>query len=219
MSTPPQPRVMWLIDAGYINQAALTNSVHNSFSLDYKRLKDRVVTTISPNVTTFYLDTLVIDPDGERDSSRKQQFHKWLQNTDHGPGMIVKTYPLKSTNADSAFCTLCQKRVVLTCPHSHDDSRYHPLRREQQKGVDVGLAVLATTRVNDYDILLLSSGDGDLLDAVEYVIGVAKKQLQLLGFKNGLSTDLQCRASKIHWIDDFKHEVNRQDNVPPTRRN
>ena len=82
------------------------------------------------------------------------------------------------------------------------------MQKEQQKGVDVGIATLALTLMNEYDTLLLSSGDGDLLDAVEY-ISQNGKQIELVVFKAGVSTDLQARADRLYWIDDFRNDVRR----------
>jgi uncharacterized LabA/DUF88 family protein len=72
--------------------------------------------------------------------------------------------------------------------------------------VDVGLATLALTHRDRYDTLLLSSGDSDLLDAVEYLTELGKR-LELVVFKDGVAPELQSRADTIHWIDDFAGEV------------
>jgi uncharacterized LabA/DUF88 family protein len=57
-----------------------------------------------------------------------------------------------------------------------------------------------------YDTLILSSGDADLIDAVEF-LSMQDKRLELLVFKDGVATELQCRADKVHWINDFAEEV------------
>jgi uncharacterized LabA/DUF88 family protein len=92
----------------------------------------------------------------------------------------------------------------MTCPNG----AAHHVSNQQQKGVDVGLATLALTHIGHYDTLVLSSGDGDLLDAVEY-LSEHGKRLELVVFRDGVSTDLQARADVIHWIDDFAADVRR----------
>ncbi len=74
--------------------------------------------------------------------------------------------------------------------------------------MDVGLATLALVHKDKIDTLLLSSGDGDLLDAVEHLSELGKR-LELVVFREGVSTELQSRADVIHWIDEFADEVRR----------
>ncbi len=81
---------------------------------------------------------------------------------------------------------------------------------QQQKGVDVGIATLALIHRKKYDTLLLSSGDGDLLDAIEFLSELGNR-IELLVFKYGVSTDLQSRADEILWVDDFAEEVRRDE--------
>lgn len=60
-----------------------------------------------------------------------------------------------------------------------------------------------------YETLLLSSGDGDLLDAVEFLSGHGKR-IKLAVFSEGVSTELQARADHVHWINEFADEVRRE---------
>jgi uncharacterized LabA/DUF88 family protein len=83
---------------------------------------------------------------------------------------------------------------------------------QQQKGVDVGMATLALIHRDRYETLLLSSGDGDLLDAVEF-LSEQGKRIELAVFSEGVSTDLQARANQIFWINDFADEI-RRDQKP-----
>ena len=82
----------------------------------------------------------------------------------------------------------------------------HSVCNQQQKGVDVGIATCALKHRDRYDTLLLSSGDGDLLDAIEF-LSEQGKRIELAVFREGVSTELQARADKIYWIDDFASEV------------
>lgn len=108
--------------------------------------------------------------------------------------------------ADYAYCEQCEKNVKLHCP-THDN---HHINNRQQKGVDVGIATLALTHMHKYDTLILSSGDGDLLDAIEFLSELVRR-IELIVFRNGVSTDLQSRADDIFWIDDFADEVRREE--------
>jgi len=73
----------------------------------------------------------------------------------------------------------------------------------QQKGVDVGLATLMLTRLNDYDVLVLSSGDKDLLDAVEYAKSQGK-DIELAVFKHGVAQRLINLSSQVLYLEQFK---------------
>jgi hypothetical protein len=62
----------------------------------------------------------------------------------------------------------------------------------------------------DPDVTLLSCGDGDLIDAIEFLSELGKR-IELLVFRYGVSTDLQARADEILWIDDFATDVRRDE--------
>jgi len=84
-------------------------------------------------------------------------------------------------------------------------------RLYQLKRVGADRAYMATCALKHrdrYDTLLLSSGDGDLLDAIEF-LSEQGKRIELAVFREGVSTELQARADKIYWIDDFAGEVER----------
>jgi uncharacterized LabA/DUF88 family protein len=111
---------------------------------------------------------------------------------------------VKSIAADRAYCDQCAAKVQLACPNGSG----HHISNQQQKGVDVGLATLALTHREQYDTLVLSSGDGDLLDAIEF-LSEHGKRLELLVFKEGVASELQSRTDAIHWIDDVADDVKR----------
>lgn len=70
----------------------------------------------------------------------------------------------------------------------------------------VGIATLALTLMDGYDTLLLSCGDGDLLDTVEHVTRRGKG-FEPAVFRHGVAADLQARADHIHWLDDMAEEI------------
>jgi len=188
---------LWLIDAGYLFNAQ--RSVGSGYHFDYLKLRRKLEET-RPIWRAYYLNSTPHPPTDAQDG-----FHTWLRSAPpRGPRLITKLYELKHVAADRAYCEQCATRVGLRCPNGSD----HRLRNQQQKGVDVGLATLALIHREQYETLLLSSGDGDLLDAVEY-LSEHRKRIELAVFTDGVSTDLQARSDHIYWINDFADEVRR----------
>lgn len=188
---------LWLIDAGYLFNAQ--RSVGRDYQFDYMKLKQKLEETGSL-WRAYYLNAT---PNATTDA--QDNFHSWLRSAGpRGPRIITKLYQLKQVGADRAYCTDCGTKVNLSCP----SGRAHALCNYQQKGVDVGIATLALTHRDRYDTLVLSTGDGDLLDMVEY-LSENNKRIELLVFRDGVSTDLQARADAVHWIDEFAEEVRR----------
>ena len=186
---------LWLIDAGYLFNAA--RSVEQNFQFDYLKLRNKVEETTSL-WRTYYLNSTPHPPTDAQDG-----FHTWLRSAPpRGPKFITKLYELKRIRADRAYCEQCKSKVDLSCPKGTE----HSLGNQQQKGVDVAIATLALVHHEKYETLILSSGDGDLLEAVEF-LSEKGKRIELVVFSEGVSTDLQARADHIHWINDFAEEV------------
>ena len=190
-------RRLWIIDASYLFNAR--RAVAAGFQFDYLKLRNKVE-TFGALWRAYYLNSTAHPAADARDA-----FHSFLRSAPpRGPKLITKLYELRSVGVEGAYCEQCGSKVHVTCPNV----AAHPLSNKQQKGVDVGMATLALTHRDHYDTLLLSSGDGDLLDTIEHLTELGKR-FELVVFKNGVSTDLQARADAIHWIDDFADEVRR----------
>jgi uncharacterized LabA/DUF88 family protein len=188
-------RILWLIDGGYLYKA---QSTIKDFQIDYIKLKEKLETD-GQIWRSYYLNS-VIHPM----SSELESFHRWMQSAPPiGPKIIVRNYSVKKTTLEFAYCDDCEKNVSISCPDCKSK-----LIKEHQKGVDVGIATLALSNIGNIDELVLSSGDGDLLDAVEH-LSLSGKKISLAVFKNGVSPDLQSRADRIYWIDDFSDAVKR----------
>ena len=188
-------KALWLIDAGYLFRGNPLNEY--GYQVNYKKLRDWLEQD-GPIWRAYYLNAAPAPPTEEQD-----RFNNWLRTgPPDGPKLITKIYDLKRFRVDRAYCEDCGTMVTPEC----STHKGHKMYREQQKGVDVGLATLALTLAHLYDTLVLSSGDGDLLDAVEY-LSMQGKQLELVVYKMGVSSELQARADHIHWIDDFKDDV------------
>ncbi|MGE4537438.1 MAG: NYN domain-containing protein [Desulfovibrio sp.] len=190
-------RKLWLIDAGYMYRGQSIYS--RDYSIDYVKLRNKLEID-EPLWRAYYLNSV---PNPTPDA--QVSFYNWMRSAPPiGPKIITKLYELRSSEITDLYCEQCHRKVPISCPNDPK----HRLSREQQKGVDVGLATLALTHIENYDTLILSSGDSDLLDAIEFITE-KNKRFELLVFKNGVSTDLQCRADRIYWIDDFASEVAR----------
>jgi hypothetical protein len=183
---------LWLIDASYVHANNL-QLFGGGARVDYLKLRLLVEDRLGPIWRGYYLNSVQNEAHAGR-----ERFHSWLQSAmPNGPQLIARLYGLKSERAGQAFCADCGTKVDLHCPHGAG----HTLLNQRQMGVDVGLATLALTQSDAYDTLVLSSGDGDLLDAIEHLIENGKN-LELAVFSSGVSTDLQARAERILWLDE-----------------
>jgi hypothetical protein len=65
---------------------------------------------------------------------------------------------------------------------------------QAKEGAETAVAFFVSK--DHYDTLILSSGDGDLIDMIEYLSELGKR-IELQVFSEGVSTDLQARADHI----------------------
>lgn len=192
-------RRLWLIDAGYLFNAR--HSVSGGYRFSYLKLRQKLEES-GLLWRAYYLNSVPL-----KDASGADDFHSWLRTSlPSGPQLITQLYPTAEEPAHRAWCEACGERVSLVCPKQTSRQRTHRLSNEVQKGVDVGLATLALIHRDSYDTLLLSTGDSDLLDAIAYLSDHGKR-IELVVFQQGVSTELQCRADRIHWINEFAANV------------
>ena len=189
---------LWIIDAGYLFKASRT--VRPGYHFDYLRLRNKLEES-GPIWRAYYLNSTPNPPSDAQDA-----FHTWLRSAPpRGPKLITRLHELKHIRVNRAFCQQCDTQVNLTCPNGAE----HHMGNLQQKGVDVGIATLALIHRDRYETLLLSSGDGDLLDTVEF-LSENGKRIELAVFNEGVATELQSRADDVHWLNDFADEIRRQ---------
>ncbi len=189
---------LWLIDASYIHAINLQLFGPNR-RVDYLKLRHLIEQRLGDIWRGYYLNSVQNEAHEARD-----RFHGWLQSAAPiGPNLMVKLYGLKNERVRNAYCVDCGAKVDLQCPHGGSD---HNLVNQRQMGVDVGLATLALVHKERYDTLVLSSGDGDLVDAVDH-LAESGKEIELAVFSAGVSTDLQARSDRVLWIDDHMDEV------------
>lgn len=176
-------QTMWLIDAAYLFNAQ--ESVGPEYNFDYLKLRDWLERDGAID-SAWYLNSTQNPP-----TDNQSGFHAWLQTPlPGGPGLNVCLYKLKQRDFE---CPHCARKFSL----------------QMQKGVDVGLATLIVRRadLDEYDNLILSSGDGDLKDALSHARKKCGKRIELCVFRWGISPDLLNLADTVHWIDDFSLDV------------
>ena len=178
-------RTVWIVDGGYLFDYAKTRPK----GFDYLKLKNAIVKQNGgPLYESYFLNSV---PDNAGESLHG--FTSWLKSAPPaGPQMRVHLYKLKNIH------TRCP-----ACSHQFD--------RQEQKGVDVGIATLMIKLAvqNVYDRLILSAGDGDFEDAISYVKSDLHKEIWINGSQANLSTDLQSYADRVLWLDDMTADIDR----------
>ncbi|MEO8296856.1 MAG: NYN domain-containing protein [Burkholderiales bacterium] len=176
-------KTVWIVDGAY-----LFNHGRNR-PFDYLKLKAAIETRNGgPLHESYYLNSL---PDVA--NAAQNGFHAWLKSAPpRGPKLRVQLYGLKE--------------LGTTCP-----SCSHGFVRMVQKGVDVGIATLIIKLAvqNVYDRLILSAGDGDFEDAIDFIKSDLHKQVWLNGAQATLSVDLQSYADEVLWLDDMHPAIDK----------
>ena len=148
---------LWIIDAGFLHKQK--RSIGPIYEFCYLKLRNELEKS-GPIDRAYYLNSVPDSP-----SADQKKFHHWLRIArPDGPQLITQLYGLKTHRVDAAFCQQCNDMIQLTCPNGIE----HELTQQRQKGVDVAIATLAMKHHNRYDTLLLSAGDADFLDVVEF---------------------------------------------------
>lgn len=172
-------KTVWIVDASYLYNFGRSRPA----GFDYLKLKNELARLNGgPLYESYYLNATV-DPTAEAQSA----FHTWIKSAaPKGPQMRVQMYRLKDLHSRCPSCGTSFDRYV-------------------QKGVDVAIATLmiklATQGV--YDRVILSAGDGDFEDAINYIKSDLRREVWLNGAQSTLSVDLQCYADKVLWLDDM----------------
>lgn len=176
--------IYWLIDGSYIYKSIKgIEKTKGKVALDYKKLKDKLEGDLNQIITAYYFNSTPNPPkDGQN------AFHTWLKRVKNGPGIRVQLYSLKSMTVKCPNCGNVFKKTV-------------------QKGVDVGIATTALKFKDNYDTLILSTGDGDFEDTVQYLKEALNKKIILVGFSDNLSADIQQYSDEVWYIDEFFDEV------------
>lgn len=135
---------------------------------------------------THYYDAIPDVPSGGLNS-----FHIFLQ---------------QELNIQLHFTPLKQKRK--TCPFC--SCEYHV---DEQKGVDVTLAVSMYKLANFYDQAILVSGDGDFAEIVKSLRDEFGRRVIIVGWENGIAPQLRFAANQITHLEDYsQHFIADQPN-------
>lgn len=190
---------LWLIDAGYLFNAR--HSVRPGYEFSYLKLR-HYLELQGAIWRAYYFNASPNPPSDAQDN-----FHRWLRSgPPYGPKIITQIYPLRQQRADKAYCEECGQKVSLRCQHQEENGPLHRVYNEIQKGVDVGIAFRALVLATHYETLVLSSGDADLFSVVDY-LGSQGKRIELAVFRDGVSSELQCLADHIYWLNDVAEEL------------
>jgi nijmegen breakage syndrome protein 1 len=169
-------RTVWIVDAAYLMKASPGR-------IDYLLLRNALEERLKRTfVEAYYVDSAPSPP-----TEQQESYYTWLKSAPpRGPKMRVRLHRLKG--------------LQVECPGCH--VRFE---RNVQQGVDVAIATLIVklSAQNQYDTLLLSAGDGDFEDAVQYVKEELHKEVWLTGFEGKVSADLQSYADEVIWLNEL----------------
>lgn len=87
--------------------------------------------------------------------------------------------------------------------------RLHPMRLGKQRRVDVdiGAHLIWQASLPDVETIVLTTGDEDMIPAVEMAQQQFKKQVVLLTFPTNVHTELSALANDHRQFDDFAHRL------------
>lgn len=129
------------------------------------------------NLVRTYYYSCALPPDHDEDSRKSQQ--RFFTAVQRVPYLELRLGKLVRRDVE---CPACNDRRV----------------RYQEKGVDmrIGVDMLATASKDLYDVAVLVSGDGDLVEAVKAVKDLGK-HVELATFPKGRSDELAAAADVI----------------------
>jgi nijmegen breakage syndrome protein 1 len=167
-------RTLWIIDGGYMSKSSPER-------VDYLKMRKYLEKENGAEITDAFYLTSTPNVAGEALVS----FYNWMKMAPpFGPKIRIKEYKTKDVHVR---CSNCGGEHEVTV----------------QKGVDVGIATLAIKMAvqDQYDRLILSAGDGDFEDAIEYIRQL-HKEFWITGFNRTVSADLQSYAHRVIWLDE-----------------
>lgn len=180
-------RTVWIVDGAYLFNYARSRQG----GVDYLKLKHELERQNGCEIYESYYLNSIPEPVTEAQNS----FHAWIKSAPpKGPKMRVQLYKLKDMH--------CR---CPSCGGSFD--------RQVQKGVDVAIATLIIKLAHQgvYDRLILTAGDGDFEDAIDYVKSELHKEFWLNGAQASLSVDLQSYSNNVLWLEDMQIDKERFD--------
>ena len=139
----------------------------------------------------------------------KQALRRFYYGEDYGPnekfGIITEWSRLILEKARNYRLELCTKRVK----YIHCDGDF-----DKKCDLDVEMTIDLIKFRDDYDIIILFSGDGDLMYAIEYLHDEYHKECYVFGARDHIGREVfDAKTSgvvkDIIFIEDFEYRLNR----------
>ena len=124
-----------------------------------------------PNHGRF--DRIIFFNSMKEGDEKQQNFHTWLKTMD----FEVKLYGLKEMNV---LCDCCNTVI----------------KRQVQKGVDVGICTAILELCDEYKRIVLTAGDGDFIDAVRAVKNKFK-EVYISGYQGSMAGEFRVEADAL----------------------
>ncbi len=124
-----------------------------------------------PNRGRF--DRMIFFNSQKEGDDKQQNFHTWLTTM----GFEVKLYGLKEMNVQCDCCNTIIKRQV-------------------QKGVDVGICTAILELCDEYKRIVLTAGDGDFIDAIR-AVKKKFKEVYISGYNGSMAGEFRVESDAL----------------------
>ena len=124
-----------------------------------------------PNHGRF--DRMIFFNSMKEGDDKQQNFHAWLQTKD----FEVKLYGIKEMNVK---CDCCNNII----------------KRQVQKGVDVGICTSILELCDEYKRIVLVAGDGDFIDAI-HAVQKKFKEVYIAGYQGSMAGEFRTDADAL----------------------
>ena len=164
--------VIWIIDGAYLLKGA-------KGQIDFISLRRELQEWSIPMKNKFPTSRFdrIIFFNSSKDDEKQQNFHSYLETM----GFEVKLYGLKEMNVR---CDCCNTNI----------------KRQVQKGVDVGIATAILSLTDEYKKLVLTAGDGDFIDAI-HTVQKKFKEVYICGYRGSMAGEFRTDADALKIID------------------
>jgi uncharacterized LabA/DUF88 family protein len=179
-------KIIAFLDAGTLRPGIVSNRLQLG---DKQRFDWKLFLAWLNGLPGGLFDTHYYDAIPDMPSSGLTNFHTFLQ---------------QELKLQLHFTPLRQKRK--TCPHC--SAEYHV---DEQKGVDVSLAISMYKLAPFYDQAILVSGDGDFAEVVKGLRDECGRRVVIIGWENGIAPQLRAAANQVMHLEDYQqHFINTQ---------
>ncbi len=180
----PAPRKLWLIEGSYLFKCQ-EHLEAEGLRLDMVKLRKFLERQGKFYSAKYFTAT-------PKECSAKQTgFLTFLHApSPYGAGFDIEQYNLKAVNCSCPNCSTTFQRHVTG-------------------GIDVGIATTALVESQNFDTLVLSSGDCDYMDAVNSLRNKFGKRVELAVFNGSVSSRLACSCDSVIMLDQHLPEITR----------